>query len=336
MADPNPYALLAGKALALDEAFLDRFGETMAAARPSEPDRRAGRAVTDSAGGAVAVLPVYGPLAYRPDFWSTLLGGSTYLGTIRALAAAKVDPSIRAVVLEWDSPGGEVPGVAELVQAIRETAAVKPVVSFVNLLAASAAYWAASQADEVIVTASARVGSIGVFFVHLDASGMHSKIGITPTVISAGKHKGELSEFAPLGADTRAYLQAEVNAMHDAFIVAVAAGRRVPAATVREQFGQGRIVNAQDAVRVGMADRLGGLDLAVGRSVALVREPRRPGLAARAAADSDYLRSRLAIARARAASGPNVRHTVHTHPQALQRELLERRIRIAAARTSVS
>jgi ClpP class serine protease len=106
---------------------------------------------------------------------------------------------------------------------------------------------------------------------------MYSKIGIAPTVMSAGKHKAELTEFARLGADARAYLQAEVNAMHTAFIAAVAAGRRVPAATVREQFGQGGIVNAQDAVRLGMADRLGGLDLAVGRSVALVRESRRPG-----------------------------------------------------------
>jgi signal peptide peptidase SppA len=334
MADSNPYALLAGKALALDEAFLDRFGEMMAAARPSEPDRRAGRAVTDSAGGAVAVLPVYGPLAYRPDFWSTLLGGSTYLGTIRALAAAKVDPNIRAVVLEWDSPGGEVGGVAELVAAIHETAVAKPVISYVNLHAASAAFWAASQADEVIVTASARVGAIGVFYVHLDASGMYSKIGINPTVVSAGKFKAEQSEFAPLSADARAYLQTEVNAAHNAFIAAVAAGRRVPAATVREQFGQGRLVTAEDAVRVGMADRVGGLDLAVARGVALMRDARRPGLAARAAADSDYLRRRLAIAKARAASGHDTRHLAHAHPEALERERLERRLRIAAARTN--
>src|SRR5690606_31422373 len=114
--------------------------------------------------GAVAVIPVHGVLAPKMDLLTEFSGGTSYVGLQSALEAAIADDDVKAVVLDIDSPGGAVPGAQELGEAIRSLrGGDKPIIAQVNHLAASAAYWIASQADEVVVSPSGRAGSIGVY-----------------------------------------------------------------------------------------------------------------------------------------------------------------------------
>ena len=210
----------------------------------------------------IAVVPITGvisPRVHDVDGLSTGGGMSAegFAAVMRQLAA---DPSIKGIVLDVDSPGGNVAGVPEAVSAIRDArAAGKPVSAVANHWAASAAYWLASAADELVVTQSGEVGSIGVYVYHEDISKRLGMLGVTPTLIKAGPNKAEGHPAFPLGEDATANIQARVDDYYGMFVKDVAKGRGVPISTVREQFGGGRMVGAQEAVRLGMADRVDSL-----------------------------------------------------------------------------
>jgi ClpP class serine protease len=146
--------------------------------------------------------------------------------------------------------------VPELADEIYAARSQKPITAFVDTMAASAAYWLASQATEVIITPSGRVGSIGVFGLHMDHSQELAKAGIFPTFIQAGKYKTEANPLQPLSDDAKAAWQARVEAMYGVFVRDVARGRGVTADAVRSEFGEGRMVDAKDAVTKGMADQI--------------------------------------------------------------------------------
>lgn len=208
--------------------------------------------------GRVAVVPVMGVIAQRMNLMSAFSGGTSaeQLGaTIDALAA---DKSVRAIVLNVDSPGGSVFGIAELGDKIHAAKADKKIVAVANATAASAAYWIASQASELVVTTSGQVGSIGVIAAHTDESAADEKNGIKTTIISAGKYKAE--GYLPLTDDARAAMQANVDKMYGMFVRAVARGRGVTENRVDSDFGQGRMLLAKDAVAAGMADRVATLE----------------------------------------------------------------------------
>lgn len=209
--------------------------------------------------GAVAVLPVQGFISKRETFMTMLFGGASteLLGEqVRQFAA---DPAIKAIVLDIDSPGGTVGGVQALADDIFEARGKKPVIAVVNSLAASAAYWIASAASDIVVTLDGEVGSIGVFTLHVDQSRMLDAMGVTPTIIKAGKYKTEGNPFEPLSAEAEAAIQARVDDSYSAFVNAVARGRGVKAADVRSGYGEGRVVGAKEAIKLGMADRMGSL-----------------------------------------------------------------------------
>jgi signal peptide peptidase SppA len=164
-----------------------------------------------------------------------------------------------------DSPGGEVVGLEEVATEIQRTRASKLVVAAIDGTAASAAYWIASQADLVMATPSAELGSIGVLAVHTDASGLYDKVGVRTTLVVSAQSpfKAELSDTAALSTDARQYLQHRVDASAARFVTAVAIGRRVSESTVRARFGQGRMVDSREAVERGMADTIGPFDEAL-------------------------------------------------------------------------
>lgn len=208
--------------------------------------------------GAVAVIPIYGVLAQRMNLMSEFSGGTSYQRLEGALNAALDSDEIKAIVLDIDSPGGGVPGAMELGAAMRAVrGGKKSIVAQVNSLAASAAYWIAAQADEIVVTPSGRAGSIGVYTYHDDLSGFFEQKGIKRTYISAGEHKVEGNESEPLGEDARGFIKKLVDESYDNFVGAVAEGRGVTRATVLDRFGQGRVFGAAELVERGMADRIG-------------------------------------------------------------------------------
>ena len=175
------------------------------------------------------------------------------------------NPGVRAIVFDVDSPGGGVDGVPELASEIAASRGQKKTIAVANTMAASAAYWIASAADELVVTPSGSVGSIGVFAAHEDISKALAAAGVNVSLISAGRYKTEGSPYGPLSDDARAHLQSQVDEFNGMFVRNVARGRNVTSARVSNGFGQGRMVMASAAVRTGMADRVETLDQTLGR-----------------------------------------------------------------------
>lgn len=241
--------------------------------------------------GNVAVLPLVGAITHRDSMLARLFGMGTVQGFLRQFRAAVSDPTVKAVVLDIDSPGGTVDGVPELADAVYQARGSKHIVAVANTLAASAAYWIASAADEVVVTPSGEVGSIGVYAVHEDYSGALEQAGIKATIIKAGKHKAEGSPYEPLSDEAKDYMQARIDAVYQQFVAGVARGRGASVRDVREGYGQGRTMGAKEAVAAGLADRVATLEEVITGLVG--RSARVSGIAA-----SEQIKARLRLAMA--------------------------------------
>jgi signal peptide peptidase SppA len=231
--------------------------------------RRAATGDTRAVTGQVAVISLRGIITPRASFLSLLfgIGGGGLVSFQQLLTDAVNDGDVGAIVIEVDSPGGRVDLVPETAAMVREVRAVKPIVAVANTLTASAAYWIASQADELVVTPSGQVGSIGVFVAHEDWSRFDEQMGIRTTLISAGKYKTEGNPFEPLTASAREAFQQMVDETYDLFVADVAAGRGVDEAAVRAGYGEGRVLNASRAVEEGLADSVETLDEVISRLV---------------------------------------------------------------------
>jgi ClpP class serine protease len=160
----------------------------------------------------VAMIPVIGTLTQRVEIVGSAATRST-ADIVAELREAVADPKVDAAVLEFDSPGGEVFGVPEAWQAIRDARNAKPVVAAVNSVAASAGYYLASAADEVWVTPSGMVGSVGVYALHIDASKALEDMGESWEFIVAkdSPFKVEGNPAGPLTAEAREALQADID-----------------------------------------------------------------------------------------------------------------------------
>lgn len=260
----SPWAILPEK-LAEIKAFLLRkqTGEDISAGAfddgsPLEIAAKARPAA--SVKGSVAVMSLFGVVAQRMDMMEEMSGGTSTEKFGKAFQALVADPSIKAIVINVDSPGGSVYGTQELAEIIYQARAQKHIVAIANSLAASAAYWIASAADEFVVTPGGEVGSIGVITIHEDWSAALEKAGVKATLIKAGEFKYEGSYYEPLSQDALAAIQAKVDEYYDAFVSTVARNRGVTAKVVKSDYGQGRVLSAQAAKAAGMVDRIDTLD----------------------------------------------------------------------------
>ena len=215
--------------------------------------------------GAIAVLNLFGVIAQRMNMIMQSSGGTSTELFGAAFRQAVDDPKIGAIILNVDSPGGNVAGVGELAREIFNARGDKPIIAVANSMAASAAYWIASAADELVVTPSGQVGSIGVIALHENVSGMLEQAGVETTLISAGKFKTEGHPFGPLDDEATAAVQESVDDYYDQFVDAIARHRGVRAARVRGGFAQGRMTSAARAVDFGMADRVATFDETLAR-----------------------------------------------------------------------
>lgn len=211
--------------------------------------------------GNVAVLPIRGPL-FRHANMFTRVSGATAYGTIaRDLQAAVDDPKVASILLEIDSPGGDVNGLFELGDMIRSADAKKPVIAYVGGTAASAALLLASSARRIVASESAMLGSIGVIASYLDTKKAEENAGVrTINIISSVSPDKRLD---PSVDSDRAKLQRRIDAMAALFVGAVARNRNVSIDTVTEKFGRGDVLLGQQAVAVGLADSLGSFEALV-------------------------------------------------------------------------
>lgn len=213
--------------------------------------------------GAAAIIPIHGTITPRPSVFADWSGGTSAEQIGRAVDAAAADPQASAIVLDIDSPGGSVFGLPETAAKILAARKAKPVYAVANHMAASAAYWFASQASEIAVTPAGQVGSVGVLWAHTDWSAFEETVGRKTTYIHAGKFKVEGAPEFPLDADAAAEMQRVVDAYYAQFVAGVAKGRGVSAQKVEDKFGQGRMKLADEAVESRMADRVATLEQVV-------------------------------------------------------------------------
>ena len=228
---------------------------------------------TSVSGGGIAVLPLYGVITQRGNMIEDVSGpGSVSTQKFAAaLRQALADESVSQILIDIDSPGGSVYGVAELADEIVAARAQKPIIAIANSLAASAAYWIGCSASEFYVTPGGEVGSIGVWQAHFDYSQALAAEGVTPTLISAGTYKVEGNPYAPLDPEAQAFMQSRVDDYFLTFSKAVAKGRGVPIAQVRNGMGQGRVLGADAALEQNMVDGIVTLDEAIRKMLVKAR-----------------------------------------------------------------
>lgn len=207
-----------------------------------------------------AVVPVLGPIFPRANMASSSAGGSGLDAIMRDFRVALNAPNVDRIVMLFDSPGGVVSGLGEAAEAIR--ASTKPVIAYVTGISASAAYWLASQASEIVMDPSASVGSIGVVATRSQQVGPDASGRVATEIVSSN---APLKRPDPNSEEGRAALQAEVDAIEAVFIGDVAKGRKVSTSTVRAEFGRGAMVAAKTAIEGGMADRIGTLEGVLGK-----------------------------------------------------------------------
>lgn len=264
---------------AMEDEGPAREGISAFEARRREVNNRVG-------GGGIAVIPVHGTIVQRAGMMTEWCGGSACSQVSAALAEAMRDDTVGQILMEFDSPGGSVYGVDELAAEIYEARKTKPIVGIANSLSASAGYYLMSQCSETYVTPGGEVGSIGVWMAHEDWSKAMDEAGVKTTLISAGKYKVEGHPYSPLGPEAQDFMQSRVNDYYGAFVKAVARGRNVPVAQVREGMGQGRVLGADDCKACGMVDGLMPLADVVRKMQRDARTPRQ-GRSALAAAKRD-------------------------------------------------
>ena len=225
-----------------------------------------------NAGSGIAVLPLYGVVTQRGNMVDDISGpGSTSTQQFTsALRQVLADDTVGQILLDIDSPGGSVYGVAELASEIVKARAQKPVVAVANSLAASAAYWIGCSASEFYVTPGGEVGSIGVWQAHFDYSKALEEEGVKTTLVSAGKFKVEGNPYVPLDPEAQAFMQSRVDDYYNAFIQAVAVGRGVSVDDVRNGMGEGRVLGADAALAQRMVDGIASFDDVLARMQAKV------------------------------------------------------------------
>lgn len=210
---------------------------------------------------SAAVIPIHGLITQRYDFWSWLFGGTSIDALRGAVREVLADPAVSAVIFDIDSPGGSVDGLTEFAKELRTLrGGSKPIVTVIDPLAASAAVWIGFQADEVVITPSGEVGSIGVYAAHEDDSALLEKMGVKITLVSAGPYKTEGNPFEPLGDEAQAAIQEQVDTFYAMFLSDVALGRGITVSAVASGYGEGRTMLAKKALQARMVDRIDTLE----------------------------------------------------------------------------
>lgn len=241
------------------EANLQEWKGLMQPGQPAALALRLGQPLREDSAAwrrdGVAVIPLSGPV-FRYANLFTMLSGATALSDVALdLGAALADPQVRAIVLEIDSPGGEVTGIAEFAASVRAANARKPVAAYVGGLGASAAYWIAASAPRVMVARTAMLGSIGVVTTIVQRD---EPAGVKRTEIVSSQSPDKRLD---VGTETgRAKVQTLVDRLAGEFIAAVAEYRGTTAEAVAERFGRGGLLVGSDAVEAGMADAVGSLE----------------------------------------------------------------------------
>lgn len=227
-----------------------------------------------------AALPFQSPGVGIVDVRGVITESDDIVETLKRFRNSK---SIAAVVMRVESPGGAVGPAQEIYRAVRKLRESKPVVASLGNLAASGGYYIASACHPIVANPGTVTGSIGVIMSVRNVAELVQWAGIRETVIKSVPYKDIANPMRDLVPEEQAILQRMVDDVHAQFVSAVAVGRGMPEAAVRE-VADGRLYSGAQALSAGLVDELGGYEDAVAiaaRAAGVQGEPRtiraRPG-----------------------------------------------------------
>lgn len=207
--------------------------------------------------GDIGVLPIEGVITPKADFFSMLFGGSTIDVITRDFKALIEDDSVKAIVLDIDSPGGVVFGGLELADLIFSSRAIKPIFTISPTVMASLAMLIGAAASEIFITGEAVVtGSLGIITNHIDTSELERKIGVKITTMVAGRLKALRSSHKPLSDEDKAEIQGQLEHVYSALIADIARFKGVDTDTAHTNMADGRIFMGSQGIEAGLIDKL--------------------------------------------------------------------------------
>ncbi|MDN5248207.1 MAG: S49 family peptidase [Wolbachia endosymbiont of Tyrophagus putrescentiae] len=201
-----------------------------------------------------AIIPIHGIVTKKPGAFDDFLGMTSYERIQGQIEEALADKDIETILLDIDSPGGEVNGVFDLADFIYEARKEKNIVAMANDDAYSAAYAIASSAEKVFISRTSGVGSIGVIASHIDQSGFDEKQGIKYTTVFAGKRKNDLNPHEAINSESVESLQKEVNRLYEMFVQLVARNRNLSVEAIKST--EAGLYFGEKAIEIGLADKI--------------------------------------------------------------------------------
>ncbi|MEG1855360.1 MAG: S49 family peptidase [Acinetobacter sp.] len=210
--------------------------------------------------GGIAIIQIEGTLVQKLGSLRPYSGMTGYDGIRQNLYAAINDPDVKAIMLDICSPGGEVAGCFDLVDAIYQIRGKKPIWAILNEYAYSAGYAIASAADYITVPRTGGVGSIGVITMHIDMSKAIDAAGLKVTFINFGERKTDGASELELAPEALARFQSDINQMGELFVNTVARNRNLDAEKVKKT--EAATFLGQNGVDLGLADAVMSPDAA--------------------------------------------------------------------------
>jgi len=208
--------------------------------------------------GNVAILPVIGPIVPRASLFSRVSGMSSVDTIAKDFNSAMGSDEIDTIILNIDSPGGEITGMAEVTDMIYEARDKKKILAYVYGMAASAGYWIASSASEIITSPTGESGSIGVVAMFTSTRDQDEKKGIRHIEIISSQSPNKRPDIESNSGMVQ--IQTIVDTLANVFIERVARNRGIASKDVIEGYGRGGLSVGSGAVEAGLADRLGSLE----------------------------------------------------------------------------
>ena len=204
---------------------------------------------------AVGILEIKGPIMDASE-------------TLDTIDNYEKDNAVRAVIIRIDSPGGKIGPSQEIYSRLLKLNKVKPVVASMSSMAASGGYYIALASRCIYALPGTITGSIGVLIQFVDVSRGLNKLGINAETITGGKLKDAGSPFRPLTKPERAYFKAIIDDLHEQFMEVVSKRRKLPMKAVKN-LADGRVFTGRQAKKLGLIDRIGGLDEAINMAKSL-------------------------------------------------------------------
>ncbi|KAF8818072.1 S49 family peptidase [Rickettsia endosymbiont of Cardiosporidium cionae] len=199
----------------------------------------------------IAVLPIRGPLFRYANMFTTVSGATSYEKILNEFDSCITDSTIDSIILDIDSPGGEVNGCLEVSEYIYSRRGIKPITAYASGDVASGAYWIAAAADKIVVNPTSNIGSIGVIGIY-----ENKKEEVTEIVSSQTPNK-RLSTDTEEG---KAKLQARIDDIASVFLNSIAKYRDISLLDIDDRFGAGDVFIGKEALTRGMVDEVSSFD----------------------------------------------------------------------------